>query len=201
MFRFLALLAAFVFTFSSSARAQIETYSFDKPHTQIMFFINHLGFSNSSGKFLDYDGFFVFDHGHPEQSKVEITIKTDSLDMGDEKWNDHMKSADFFNVVSFPDMTFKSTDIKVTGEKTADITGNLTILGVTKPVTLHVVQNNSGKYPFGEKYGAGFSATAKLKRSDFGMTYGLPMVGDDVDVRIEVEGIRNELEGEGANNH
>lgn len=194
MYRFFVALL-FSMMFIQSAQAQIETYEFDKAHTQILFFVNHLGFSNSQGEFHDYDGSFTFDRGQPENSKIDVTIKTGSIDMDDEKWDDHMKNEDFFHVEKYPDMTFSSTGIEITGENTANITGDLTLLGVTKPVTLSVTHNKSGKHPFGGKYVAGFSAFATLKRSEFGMTYGLPMVGDDVEIRIEVEGIRHDDAG------
>ncbi|HPF79070.1 MAG TPA: YceI family protein [Alphaproteobacteria bacterium] len=172
------------------AQAQVERYEFDKAHTQIMFAVNHLGFSNSHGKFLDFDGYFEFNRGEPEKSKVEVTINTAGINMDDEKWDEHLKGADFFNVEKYPTMTFKSTKIEVTGENTAKISGDLTILDKTNPVTLDVIFNKADKSPFGEKYVAGFSAKAGLKRSDYGMNYGLPMVGDDVSIMIEVEGIR-----------
>jgi len=165
-------------------------YIFDKDHTQILFFVDHLGFSKSQGEFHGYDGYFIFDQENPKNSKVEVTIKTSSIDMDSDKWNEHMKSPDFFNVEVFPDMTFKSTDIKITGKKTADITGDLTLLGVTKPVILKTTYNKSDKHPFSGKYVSGFSAKAKIKRSDFGMAYGLPAVGDEAEIMIEVEGIR-----------
>lgn len=184
----LALLGFMVFT--TPAQAQIERYEFDKAHTQILFFVDHLGFSTSQGEFHDYDGFFEFDRTKPENSKVEVTIQTASIDMDDEKWNNHMKNEDFFDVEKFPTMTFKSTDIDVTGENTAKITGDLTILETTKPVTLDVTFNKAGVHPFNQKYVAGFSSTSSLKRSDFGMTYGLPLIGDKVDLMIEVEGFR-----------
>ena len=174
----------------------VEHYSFDKAHTQILFFINHLGFSTSQGEFHDYDGYFIFDHENPEKSMVDVTIKTSSVDMDDEAWDDHLKNADFFNVEIFPTMTFKSTEIKVTGTDTADIIGDLTMLGVSKPVTLTVKHNKSDKHAFSGKYVSGFSASATVKRSEFGMEYGLPMVGDDVTLMIEVEGVRTEPKGE-----
>lgn len=186
--------------FAAPANAEIEKYTFDKAHTQILFFVNHLGFSNSQGEFHDYDGYFLFDRDTPANSQIDVTIKTASIDMDDEKWDDHMKNEDFFNVETFPDMSFKSTSIEITGENTADITGDLTLLGVTKPVTLSVTHNKSGKHPFGDKYVAGFSGTATIKRSEFGMNYGLPMVSDDVEIRLEVEGVREETEGEGIHN-
>lgn len=194
MIRVLSFLSLILLLFPVTAQAQIEKYTFDKAHTQILFFVDHLGFSFSQGEFHDYDGHFMFDRRTPENSKIDVSIKTASIDMDDEKWNTHMKNADFFDVENFPDMTFKSTGIEVTGENTANITGDLTLLGVTKPVTLEVTHNKSGKHPFNGKFVAGFSATATVKRSEFGMTYGLPDVGDDVEIRLEVEGFREDEE-------
>lgn len=172
----------------------VEHYTFDKAHTQILFFVDHLGFSKSQGEFLDFDGFFNFDLEHPEKSNVDVSINVAGLDMDDEKWNTHMKSADLFDIEKYPTMTFKSTAIEVTGKKTANITGDFTLLGVTKPVVLAVTHNKSDKHAFSGKYVSGFSATTTIKRSEFGMEYGLPMVGDDVEIRIEVEGVRSEAE-------
>ena len=197
MFRILTLTSALfsLILFPVSAQAAGERYSFDKAHTQILFFVNHLGFSMSQGEFLGYDGHFVFDQENPAASSIEVEIQTASIDMDDEKWDTHMKDADFFDVENHPVMSFKSTGIEITGEKTANITGDLTLLGVTKPVVLATTFNKAGKHPFGDKYVAGFSAITMIKRSEFGMMYGLPMIGDDVEVRIEVEGVRDEPEG------
>ncbi|MEM7618527.1 MAG: YceI family protein [Pseudomonadota bacterium] len=195
-----ALSVAFITGFGAPAKAEIETYTFDKAHTQILFFVNHLGFSNSQGEFHEYDGAFTFDRDNPENSNVNVTIQTTSIDMDDDKWDAHMKNEDFFNVDKFPEMTFNSTGVEVTGENTANITGDLTILGVTQPVTLAVTHNKSAKHPFSGKFVAGFSAAAKIKRSDFGMNYGLPAIGDEVNLMIEVEGFRKEEAGEGTGN-
>ncbi len=173
----------------------VEHYSFDKAHTQILFFVDHLGFSKSQGEFLEYDGFFNFDRTNPANSNVEVTIQTASIDMDDEKWDEHMKNADFFDVEKYPTMTFKSTSIEMTGEKTANITGDFTLLGVTKPVILSVTHNRSDLHPYGGKYVSGFSATTTIKRSDFGMNYGIPAVGDEAEIRIEVEGVRDDSTG------
>lgn len=184
----LSLLTVSAVIFAATA-AHAEQYSLDKPHTQVMFSINHLGFTDSYGRFLDYDGGFNFDRVHPEKSTVDVTVKTGSLDMGDKKWDEHLESKDFFNAAQFPEMTFKSTGVTVTGAKTADVTGNLTILGVSKPEVLHVTYNNSGVNPVdNKKFVAGFSADAMIKRSDFGMKAYLPMVGDDVKIHLEVQG-------------
>ncbi len=183
---------------AAAVDTKAEHYTFDKAHTQVLFFVNHLGFSMSQGEFHDYDGYYTFDRAHPEKSTIDVTINTGSIDMDDEKWDDHLKNKDFFNVEKFPTMTFKSTAIEVTGENTADITGDLTILGVTKPAVLKTTYNKSAVHPFSKKYVSGFSATATVKRSEYGMTYGLPGVGDDVEVRIEVEGYRTETEDDKA---
>ena len=187
--RFLTLFALLMLV-ANPAKAEIEYYKFDKAHTQILFFIDHLGFSKSQGEFHEYEGAFTFNRADPEKSSVEITINTDSIDMDDEKWNEHMKNEDFFDVAKFPTMTFKSTEIKKTSDKTANVTGDLTILEITKPVTLNVTFNKAGVHTFNQKYVAGFSATTQIKRSDFGMNYGLPLIGDEVDIRLEVEGFR-----------
>lgn len=182
------LLAAAVMAITAApAFAAPKTYDIEKPHTQIIFSVNHLGFSHSYGKFLDHDGTIVFDAENPAASSVEITIKTASIDLNDQKWNDHLKNADFFDVEKFPDMTFKSTGIEVTGKDTAKISGDLTIKGITKPVVLDAKLNKVGKHPMNGKEGAGFAATTTIKRSDFGMTYGLPAVGDEVKIALEVE--------------
>ena len=171
------------------AQAAPEKFAIEATHTQAVFIVNHLGFSMPMGIFRTTAGSFVFDAEKPENSSVEATISTASIDMGTEAWDTHMKSADFFNVEKFPSMTFKSTLVTPTGEKTGQITGDLTILGVTKPVTLDVTFVGSGIHPYSKKNTAGFTATTHIKRSDFGMGYGLPAVGDDVEIRLNVEGI------------
>lgn len=182
------LMVALAATFLSfPARAAVEAYELESPHTQILFNVNHLGFSNSWGKFLEYDGAIQFDRENPANSKVDVTIKTASIEMNDKAWNDHLKNADFFDVEQFPVMTFKSTGIEVTGDDTAKINGDLTIKGVTKPVVLDTTMNKVGNHPMKGTPMAGFSATTTIKRSDFGINYGLPMVGDEVKIILEAE--------------
>lgn len=188
----LVLLFAVTLGFSTTAKAETARYHFDKAHTQILFFVNHLGFSNSQGEFLDYTGHFTFDPEDVASSTVNVTINSAGIDMDDTAWDDHLKNQDFLNVEKFPKITFKSTKATKTGEKTGTLTGDLTILGVTKPVTLDVTYNRSGVHPYSGKYVAGFSATGVVKRSDYGMSYGLPHIGDEVSLRIEVEGLRED---------
>ncbi|ORE85827.1 hypothetical protein ATO7_11058 [Oceanococcus atlanticus] len=165
-----------------------DKYKFDTVHSQVIFFVSHLGFSMSEGEFLDFDGGFSFDQKNWGNSSVDVTIKTASISLDDKKWDDHMKNEDFFNVEKYPTMTFKSTKVESKDGKTGTITGDLTLLGVTKPVTLDVTFNKAGAHPFNpKKQLIGFSATGTLKRSEFGMKYALPAVGDEVEIRIEVE--------------
>lgn len=188
------LLTAAMMALTVPAFAASQTYEIETPHTQVLFSVNHLGFSNSWGKFTEHDGKIVFDQENPANSSVEVTIKTASIEMNDKAWNDHMKNADFFDVEKFPAMTFKSTKIDVTGEDTAKITGDLTIKDVTKPVVLDAKLNKTGSHPMRGTPWAGFSATTSVKRSDFGMTYGLPAVGDDVKIVLEVEAFAPQAE-------
>ena len=174
------------------ANAQIENYVFDKAHTQILFFVDHLGFSMSHGEFKTFDGGFKFDRTKPEDSSVNVTIQTGSIKMATEKWTDHMKNADFFDTSKYPEMTFKSTKIEVTGDNQAKITGDLTMIGHTHPVTLDVTYNKSGRHPFNGEFVSGFTAEGKLDRTIWGMTYGVPGVGTEVHLKIAVEGFRQD---------
>ncbi len=163
-------------------------YQLEPVHTQILFFCDHLGFSKSQGEFLNFEGTFSFDPDDFAASNVKISIDTASINMDNQKWNDHMKNQDFFNVEKFPTMTFISTKVEPLSDKTMNVHGNLTMLNHTETVVLNVTHNKSGKHPFSGKYTAGFSATTQVKRSLFGMTYGLPALGDDIEIRLEVEG-------------
>lgn len=185
----LAAAAALTLIAPGAAHAELKEYTLDKPHTQILFFIDHMGVSKSSGEFLDYSGKFTFDpeNAKDADAKVDVTIKTDSLDLGDAKWDEHVKGKDMLNTAQFPEIKFASTKVDPTGDKTAKLTGDLTLLGVTKPVTLDVTWNACGVHAMSKAPICGFSATGSLKRSEFGMGYGIPMVGDDVELRIEVE--------------
>lgn len=190
------LLAAALLALAAPAHA--ESFTLDPVHSQVMFAADHLGFSHSHGRFADVTGTFNFDEKTPEKASANLVIKTASLAMDDAAWDEHLKSADFFNVAKFPDMTFKTTSVFKGEGNTAKVTGDLTLLGVTKPVTLDVTYNKGAIHPMTKKYTAGFSATGTLKRSDFGMAYGLPGIGDDVKLMIEIEGTRAAKAGDKA---
>ncbi len=179
----LALLAGF----AAPAQAKPETYAFDPFHTNVYWQANHFGFSNPSGKFATVTGSLVLDEEKPADSKVDVTINTGSVETGIPLFNEHLKNDKFFNSEKFPTATFQSTAVELTGKDTAKVQGNLTLLGITKPVTLDVKLNKVGENPISKLKTAGFSATTIIKRSDFGIVYALPGVSDDVHMSFEVE--------------
>lgn len=166
-----------------------DKYEFDKSHMRILFFVNHIGFSDMVGEFTDYDGSFTFDPKKPEDSRVEISLKPSGIRTSSQKLDDDLQGEKFFNSDKFLEIKFVSTKIKVTGKNRGEVLGNLTMLGVTKPFTLKVRFNKADYHPISKDFVAGFSAEARLKRSDFGMDSYLPMVGDEVRVMVEAEGI------------
>lgn len=181
----LALGAALLFPQASNAA---DVYTLDPTHTTVGWSANHLGFSNPLGLFSMIEGTLTLDESAPEKSSVEATISIANLFTGNPKFDEHLKNKDFFNASEFPKATFKSTKVEKTGDKTAKVTGDLTILGVTKPATLDVTFNKSGVFPMNQKPTVGFSATTTIKRSEWGMGYGIEHgVSDDVKLVIEAE--------------
>lgn len=178
--------ALFIVALAGAAQAA-DTYVFDPAHTSVTWHANHFGFSNPSGKFAGISGSVTLDEEKPENSSVEATIDMNNMVTGTQKFDEHLKSPDFFSVVKFPSATFKSDKVEVTGEHTAKVTGTLTLLGVAKPVTLDVTLNKVGPNPFTDKKMVGFSATTTIKRSDWDIKYGIPDVSDDVQLAIEAE--------------
>ncbi len=163
-----------------------ETFTLDPTHTFVVWHINHFGFSNPTGKWLA-NGTLVLDEKHPQDSKIDVTIETASIDTGIAKLDEHLKSKAFFDVEQYPTATFVSNKITLNGKHAAKVEGTLTLHGVSKPVTLDVTLNKIGINPITEKKTAGFSAKGKIKRSDFGMTTLIPGVGDEVKLDIEAE--------------
>jgi polyisoprenoid-binding protein YceI len=168
-----------------------DTYVFDKAHSTIGFQIRHL-FSNVTGKFDDFTGTIQFDETNPEQSSVEVNIKTASIDTGVKMRDDDLRSAEFFDAAKYPETTFKSKSVKSTGKNTFDVTGDLTMHGVTKEVVLKVELIGKGA---GMKEGSilsGWDVTTALKRSEYGLAWskvieGTQVVGDDVKIELHVE--------------
>jgi polyisoprenoid-binding protein YceI len=168
-----------------------DTYVFDKAHTTIGFQVRHL-FSTVPGKFDDFTGAITYDEANPENSSVDVTIKTASVDTGFKVRDDDLRSPNFFDAAKYPQITFKSKSVKPTGNNSADVTGDLTMHGVTKEVVLKVELLGKGA---GGKPGSivtGWDATTALKRTDYGLTWnkvieGTQVVGDDVKIDLNVE--------------
>jgi polyisoprenoid-binding protein YceI len=179
--------AVFALLWNGAAQAA-DTYKFDPVHTQVVFYANHMGFSNSSGRFHVADGSFQFDEKDWPKAQVNATININSLDMGDATWKEHLLGERFLDGAKHPTMTFKSTKVESLGNNQLKVHGDLTLHGVTKPVTLDTRVNKVAPHPMLKRPAAGFTATTRIKRSDFGMTNMIPMVGDEIDIRIEVEG-------------
>ncbi|MDR3389562.1 MAG: YceI family protein [Rudaea sp.] len=173
------------------AAAGATDYRFDPVHTQVLFSVDHLGFSHPQGRLHVKNGFIQFDAGDWAAAKVDAVVDTGSLDMGDSAWNAKVRSWEFLDAGKHPSAHFVSTSVEKTGERSGVVHGQLTLLGVTRPLDLAVAFNRAGADPYSLKYTAGFSATATLRRSDFGMKKYLPDIGDKVDIRIEVEGLRD----------
>ena len=191
----LALLAA-------PALAEPELYTLDPGHSQILFSWNHLGFSDTTGMFSGFEGEIMFDEADPANSTVSVQFPVSSMFTGWEQRDDHFMSPDFFNAVADASpagdgdnlVTFESTAIEVTGENTAQITGDLTLNGVTKEVVLDTTLNNQGMHPMQQKPWLGFTATTTVTRSDFNVGAFAPAVSDEVEIEISVEA----GQGEGA---
>lgn len=175
--------SAFLFSLATWA----DTYTLDPSHSYVLFHINHFGFSNPSGKWF-VNGTLALDEAHPQNSKVDVTIKIADMDTGIAELDKHLKSPLFFDADKYPTATFVSNKVTLTGKHSAKVQGMLTVHGVTKPVTLDVTLNRIGINPIDNIKTAGFTASTKIKRSDFGMTALLPGLGDEVKVNIEAEG-------------
>ena len=168
-----------------------ETYNFDRAHTAVGFQVRHI-FTNVSGRFTDFAGTIQVDRAKPESSSVEFTIQTTSIDTSEPRRDQHLRSADFFDVANHPTITFKSTSLKANGKDAWLVTGDLTLRGVTKQVTLPVTLLGEGKDPYGnEKMGLETSLT--LNRKDYGLVWnktletGGMLVGEEVKVQLAIE--------------
>ena len=170
-----------------SPSVQAADWVFDRSHTRIGFDVGHLGFSRTHGDFRQFDGTVSFDPAKPAQTRISVNIDVNSLDTGWAARDEHLRKADYFDVARFPAMRFVSTQVRPAGKDQLNITGNLTLHGVTRPVILLTRINKIGINPMNQKRVAGFTATTTLKRSDFGMTTAIPAVTDEVSVRIDGE--------------
>lgn len=170
-----------------TAFAEPVAYDFDKSHSNLSFTYNHLGYSTTDGRFADWDGKLLIDKDTPANSSVEFTIDIGSLDTFWADRDTHLKSPDFFDAAKFPEAAFKSTKVEQTGEKQLEVTGDFTLKGITKPVTLTVDVTAMGEHPMAKKDAAGFAVSTVIKRSDFGMDKFVPYVGDEVAITFHTE--------------
>ena len=179
-------------TLAAPVFAAAEDYVLDSSHSQILFSYNHLGYSTSWGMFSGFEGTISFDQENPAASSVNVSFPVRSMFTGWEARFEHFMSADFFGAGEDEMVTFTSTDIEVTGDNTALITGDLTLNGVTKSVVLDARLNQASSHPMAEKPWAGFDATTTLVRSDFELGAFAPFVSDEVEVVISVEAMKAE---------
>ncbi|MFD0727503.1 YceI family protein [Lysobacter brunescens] len=165
------------------------TYKIDPNHTDVVASWSHFGFSNPIAHFGKVDGFITYDPAKVGDSKVEVTIPLAGLNSHVEAFDEHLRSDDFFDAANHPNITFKSTSVKSAGKDKLAVTGDLTIKGITKSVTLDVTINKLGVQPMAKREAAGFEATTTIKRSDFGVGKYAPNVSDDVKISITTEAI------------
>lgn len=167
-----------------------DSYTVDPMHTFPHFSISHLGFSTMQGRFDKSSGKITLDRA-AKTGSVDIAIEAASVSTGYAKRDEHLKSPDFFNAAEFPAITYKSSAVKFKGDTPSSVEGSLTLLGVTRPVTLTIDAFKCGANPMNKKEECGAAASAQFKRSDFGMKFGLPAVGDDIKLVFEVEAFKD----------
>jgi polyisoprenoid-binding protein YceI len=191
-----AILCALALALPVAASAAPETYLLDPHHTYPHFAVEHLGVSLYWGRFDRSGGKFTIDRA-AHKGTLELTVDTASVSTGDNErggrprtLDEHLKSADFFNVAEFPRMSFKADEVKFLGDSPSEVSGQLTLLGVTKPLTLKIERWVCKDHPFNKKPMCGGNASGTLKRSDFGMKYGLAAVSDEVRLYVQFEGYR-----------
>jgi polyisoprenoid-binding protein YceI len=175
----------------TAGQVMAADYVIDKEgqHAFVNFKISHLGYSWLYGTFKDFDGSFSFDEKNPQASKVKVSLNTGSVDTNNAERDKHLRSGDFLSVDKHPSATFESTAVKSTGQGTADITGNLTLNGVTKPVVIAATFVGQGDDPWGG-YRAGFAGSTKLKLKDFDIQKDLGPASQEVELIISIEGVR-----------
>jgi Uncharacterized conserved protein len=190
-------------TATTTTPSGVTTWSIDASHTEVGFAVRHLMISTVRGRFAGVAGSVSLDEGNPRNSRLDVTIDVNSIDTRQEQRDAHLRSSDFFDVAQFPTMRFVGS--KIEGDITGDFTvgGELTIRGVTRPITLEATSEGRGPDPWGSER-AGFSAKGKVNRSEFGLTWnqvleaGGVTVGDEIKISIDVELVRQKESGSAA---
>jgi polyisoprenoid-binding protein YceI len=180
----------------AATHAESRHYELDPVHTRIAFFVQHAGFSRAIGTFAGITGELDFDPDQPQQARVDATVPIASLELGDAKWRERILDPTFFGVKNFPDARFVSTSVETAGDGRLTIHGDLTLHGVTQRIALDARLNQIKRHPLTLRNTAGFSARTTLSRFAFGMEKWKKLVGDEVEVLIEVEATRRRDDGE-----
>ena len=190
IFSFIALI---LFT----GRSNADSFIIDSSHTLPVFEVNHLGFSTQRGRFNETQGTIELDR-KTKTGQVRFSIGANSIDMGQPKWDEHMKSADFFNVAQFPEITFVSSQFDFDGEVPVAAEGTLTLLGVSRPVRLAIQSFTCGDNPIVKKAVCAANIETRIRRSDFGMTKYLPGISDEVRIVVPVEAFKTQSQADGV---
>lgn len=196
--RFAGMQRAFAFPVASAvliaagavSPAAAAEFKVDAVHSAVMFRVKHLDVSYSFGRFNHISGSFALDDGNAAASKLSIEVKTESIDTGSTKRDDHLRGPDFFNAKQFPTISFVGKEFKKSAGPAWEVTGDLTLHGVTKSITVKVDPTGTAKDPFGSGQRSGIMATFDIKRSDYGMKFMIDKLGDDVKLMVSIEGVQ-----------
>ena len=169
------------------SEVQAGDYRLDPAHGKITWSVDHMGFSTYVGQFTDVSGTLNLDVRNPSASRLQANVKTDSVNSLNPALDGHLKTADFLDTAKHPTAAFQASRIRMIDADSAEITGNLTLRGVTKPIVIVADFNQAGVNPVDKQYSVGFDGYARIKRSEFGVAYGLPVLGDEVTLHFEAE--------------
>lgn len=190
------MLAVIAAALPFAATAQVESYTIDPMHSFVNFSVDHLGFTTIHGRFDKSTGKATVDRA-ARKGTVDVVVEAASVTTGDNdkgsrtrSRDEHLRTTDFFNVAEFPRVAFKG-NVKFSGDGASEVEGQLTMLGVTKPVVLKMERWKCGPHPFSKKEMCGGNASGKIKRSDFGMKYGIPAIGDEISLMIGFEAYKD----------
>lgn len=188
------VLGLLIITLTEKTESQdaAKTYQIDAVHSAVIFRAKHLGVSYNYGRFNEFSGTIIMDEANVSKSKVELEVKTASVDTANKKRDQHLRGPDFFNVKQFPVMTFKSTKVsaKAGQENVLVVTGDLKLHGVKKSITVDVEITGRGKSPQGADL-IGFETVFAIKRRDFGMNYDIQSISDDIRITVSIEAAHN----------
>jgi polyisoprenoid-binding protein YceI len=167
-----------------SVRVEGGAFAVEPLHTRVLFGVSHFGFTTYYGEFTGVSGALDLDPKNPSASKLDIRIPVASISTTNAVLNSELKDEEWFDAAKYPNISFKATKVTVTGPGKADVVGDLTLHGTTNPVVLHAVFHGAGVNPLDKHYTVGFDASAKIKRSEFGVSKYVPLISDDVDIII-----------------